>query len=313
MNSLNVCLVKRFGEKVHCPPFLYHRPASLAEAVATLAEFGDDARPLAGGQSLLPMMKLRLAAPAHLVDLGTIPGLAALVERDGELLVGAMVRHRVFEERTTVSSLPILRDAARGIADQQVRNRGTMAGSIANADPGGDWAPVLLVLGAMVDVVNAEREWSMPIAAVLSDAYVTQLADGDLIRRIRIPLPAKSTGSAYLAFKRRAGDFAIASVAVRLTVALNGECTDIGVAIGSVAPAAVAVAESGQVMLGKSPLDADAAALLGDAAAATCDGDFDRADTMAYKRSLVRTLSIRALTLAARRAQGETVDVDRHQ
>lgn len=298
---------------MHCPPFLYHRPTSLAEAVDTLAEFGDDARPLAGGQSLLPMMKLRLAAPAHIVDLGAIERLSTVEERDGELCVGAMVRHRIFEERAAVPALPILRDAARGIADQQVRNRGTMGGSIANADPAGDWAPVLLALGAMVDIVNAEREWSVSIDEILSEAYVTHLADGDLIRQLRVPLPAGSTGSAYLAFKRRAGDFALASVAVRVTAARDGSCADVSVAVGSVAPRAMVVADARAVMLGKSALDRDAAARLGDAAAAACDAEFDRPDTMAYKRSLIKVLTGRALNLAARRAQGEIVDVDRYQ
>jgi carbon-monoxide dehydrogenase medium subunit len=298
---------------VHCPPFLYHRPTSLAEAVETLAEFGDDARPLAGGQSLLPMMKLRLAAPAHIVDLGAIPRLSTVEERGGELCVGAMVRHRIFEERAAAPALPILRDAARGIADQQVRNRGTMGGSIANADPAGDWAPVLLALGAIADIINAEREWSVSIDEILSEAYVTQLTDGDLIRQLRVPLPTDSTGSAYLAFKRRAGDFALASVALRITVAHDGSCSDISVAVGSVAPRAMVVADARAVMLGKSALDRDAAARLGDAAAAACDAEFDRPDTMAYKRSLIKVLTGRALNIAARRAQGEIVDVDRYQ
>ncbi len=215
----------------------------------------------------------------------------------------------LFEYCSLPPSLLILRDAAERLADQQVRNRGTMGGSIANADPGGDWAPVLLACGAKVDVVGTGGQRSLGIEHFFIDAYTTALTDNEIVRRIRIPVPGARTGNVYVPFKRRAGDIATASAAVRIDLDESGACTDAAVALGNVGPKAALVATASELLRGRSPLDSAAASLLGSAAAEACDLFGDTSATAAYKRSLVKTLVMRALDLAARRAQGEVVDV----
>jgi carbon-monoxide dehydrogenase medium subunit len=292
--------------------FEYHRPSSLPEAVRLIAEIGDDARVLAGGQSLVPMMKLRLASPAALVDLGGIKELVDWHSGDAEIRVGAMVRHRTFQFQELPANLPILRDAVQGIADQQVRNRGTMVGSIANADPGGDWAPVLLALEATVEIVSAQGQRDLPIASFFLDAYTTGLDAAEIIRAVRFPCDGRR-GNAYLAFKRRSGDFAIASVAASFTLNEDGSCARAALALGNSAPAPLLIDQANAVYAGKHPSDPEAAKRLAGIAAESCDPFADGYGTVAYKRSLVHTLTLRALHVAARRSQGEIVDIATHR
>jgi carbon-monoxide dehydrogenase medium subunit len=256
------------------------------------------------------MMKLRLAVADEIIDLDAIDALSEFSTGDGMLSVGAMVRHRAFEYGPLPSSLPILRDAAEGIADQQVRNRGTIGGSIANADPGGDWAPVLLATGATVELVGPGGERTVAIELFFVDAYTTEIESSEIIRRIRIPIPAERSGSGYVAFKLRTGDFAAASAAVRVDLDANGVCASATVALGNVALKPLLVEAAPGIMRGRDPFDRGAAGLLGDAAAEAADPFADTHGSVAYKRSLTKTLVMRALNLAARRARGETVDAN---
>lgn len=290
--------------------FRYHRPTSLSEAVGLLDTMGQDARVLAGGQSLIPMMKLHIALPDDLIDLDAIGELSELSIEDGTICVGAMVRHRAFEHGSLAASMPILRDTVAGIADRQVRNRGTMCGSIANADPGGDWAPVLLAIGATLDVTGPGGQRSLAIGDFIVDAYTTGLAENEILSCVRIPIPTGRQASGYVALKRRTGDYAIASAAVRIDLDTGGACTGAAVALGSVATKALLVDEATDILRGQSPFERHAAERLGDAAAEACDPFSDNHGTVAYKRSLVKTLVMRALELAARRSRGETVDAN---
>jgi len=170
-------------------PFAYHRAGTLEEASRLLSELGEEARVLAGGQSLIPLMKLRLARPSALVDLSHIPGLAYVERPNGHLRIGAMARHSAIEDSAVASAIPILHDCAAGIADIQVRNMGTIGGSVAEADPHGDWAPVLLALGAEIESVGPTGVRTTPISQFIKDAFTTSLGPTELVREIRIPAP----------------------------------------------------------------------------------------------------------------------------
>ena len=197
--------------------FAYHRAASYPEAVSLLNQWGEEAKLLAGGQSLIPLMKLRLSAPRHLVDLNFIPQ-TSYIQSNGALRFGAMTRHAEIAASSDAARIPILHDCASGIADQQVRNMGTIGGSIAEADPTGDWAPVLLAIGATVRTLGPNGERSIDIGDFIQDAYTTALQPGELVTEIAVPLQPERSGGAYIALKRCAPVYASASVAVQLTM-----------------------------------------------------------------------------------------------
>ena len=288
-------------------PFHYHRAHSLAEAVTLLSQLGEEARPLAGGQSLLPLMKLRLARPAALVDLGFVPGLSAIVAQNGAIRFGAMVCHAAIEDSEIAARVPILHDCAAGIADAQVRNMGTIGGSVAEADPSGDWIPVLLTLGAEVKCTGPKGERTVGIADFVKDAYTSVLAPAELVQEIVVSVPPAMSGGAYVAFKRCAPVYASASAAVQLTLDDGKVCKDARIALGCVGLTAVVPKEAEAALRGKAitAKTVDAAA---DAAMAAADPQTDTRGSAEYKRVLVRALVKRAINLAARRARGEHVE-----
>jgi carbon-monoxide dehydrogenase medium subunit len=287
-------------------PFRYHRAKSLREASSLLAELGSEARLLAGGQSLIPLMKLRLAGPSDLIDINFIPDLAYVRESGGELRIGALARHSQLESSNAVSRVPILHDCAAGIADVQIRNRGTLGGSLAEADPTGDWAPVLLTLETTLQCVGPHGERSVALSDFITDAFTTVLAPGELVSEVRVKVPNKNSGGAYLAFKRCAPVYATASAAVQLTMK-DSTCSDAAISLGAVSLTATRLAEAEAELRGKaiSEKTADAAA---DAAAAACDPQPDMRGSVEYKRSVVRALVRNAIDIAHRRARGERVE-----
>ena len=183
-----------------------------------LAEFGDDAKLLAGGQSLIPLMKLRYANPSHLVDLNFVAGTSYIREENGTLRFGALTRHAEIEASSTAAKIPIIHDCAAGIADVQVRNRGTIGGSLAEADPSGDWATVLMTLQTEVRCQNATQDRGLQLADFIKDAYTTDLAHDELVREVAVNIPPAGAGGAYLAFKRSAPVYPTASAAVQLAM-----------------------------------------------------------------------------------------------
>src|SRR4051794_7429286 len=212
--------------------FDYFRPDSLAEAVALLAEHGEDARPLAGGQSLVPLMKLRVANPTVLVDLNRLPGLAYVERRNGTLAIGALARHADVASTAVVqATLPIMLDAARVVGDAQVRNLGTVAGALAEADPGGDWGAALLAVNGEVQCHGPDGERVIAAADLFTDYFTTALEPSELITEIRVPAPPAHSGGAYLKLERRAGDFAVVGVAAQLTLGPDGRCAEIGIGL----------------------------------------------------------------------------------
>ncbi len=188
---------KRGQQKpVYPGAFRYYRPSTLEEASSILAELGEDAKALAGGQSLIPLMKLRLSVPSALVDLNYIPDLGHIKRHNGTLHIGAMARHADIENSAEASKIAVLHDCAAGIADVQVRNRGTIGGSVAEADPSGDWGAVLLTLDTEVHAIGPNGARNIPLTDFFLDAYTTALAPGELVKEIRVKAPAKGTGGA---------------------------------------------------------------------------------------------------------------------
>src|ERR1700716_2007133 len=179
-------------------PFHYHRASSLREAATMLSQLGQNARFLAGGQSLIPSMKLRFSNPSHLVDLSFVPGTTYIKEESGALHFGALTRHGEIENSATAAVIPALHDCAAGIADVQVRNRGTIGGSLAEADPSGDWAPVLLTISCEVRCAGTAGERTLKLGEFLLDAYTTALAHDELVSEVVVKVPPSNSGGAYI-------------------------------------------------------------------------------------------------------------------
>ncbi len=288
--------------------FDYYRASSLEDAATRLLELGDDAKALAGGQSLIPLMKLRLSKPTALVDLNFISGLSQ-IERSGDVIhFGAMARHAQIEDSGLAAEIPILHDCAAGIADAQVRNRGTIGGSLAEADPTGDWGPVLLTLSTEVHCVGPKSARTIPLADFFRDAYTTALEPGELLREVRVKLPPKHSGGAYLAFKRCAPVYASASAAVQLTVQDHDTCKEARIVLGCVGLLPIRAAEAERELNGRK-LSPKAIHAAGEAALAAAEPQSDRRGSAEYKRVLVGNLVKRAIEIAMRRAAGEQVEV----
>ena len=213
--------------------FEYFSPETLEDAVALLSKYGEEASVLAGGQSLIPLMKLRLANPKYLIHLGGIQGLSTIEEQDGMIAFGALTRHAEVEESALVKAkLPMMHDAVSMIGDVQIRNLGTIGGSLAQADPAGDMAPVLLALGAQVNTLSSSGKRTLKIQELIVDAYSTDLGEDEVVTQVRVPVPQQGSGGAYLKFERRAGDFAVASVGVQISLQKEGTCSEIAVGAG---------------------------------------------------------------------------------
>jgi carbon-monoxide dehydrogenase medium subunit len=287
--------------------FHYHRAGSLKEAVAMLSQLGEEAKLLAGGQSLIPLMKLRFANPQHLVDLNFIPGTSYIKEEKGALRFGALTRHAEIESSATAAKIPILHDCAAGIADVQVRNRGTIGGSLAEADPSGDWAAVLLTLSTEVRCLGKKGSRSVPLKDFIKDAYTTALASNELVTEVVVKMPPKGSGGAYLAFKRSAPVYPTASAAVQLT--MDGDvCKDVAIALGCVGLTAIKAKDAETALRGQRITDKAISAAM-EAARAASDPQSDMRGSADYKRTLVGALVKRALEVAVRRAYGEQVEV----
>ncbi len=286
--------------------FHYQRAGSLQEAVTMLSQLGDEAKVLAGGQSLIPLMKLRFANPSHLVDLNFISGTSYIKEENNALRFGALTRHAEIEASPIAAKIPILHDCAAGIADVQVRNRGTIGGSLAEADPSGDWATVLMTLPTEVRCLGRTGERSLPLSDFIKDAYTTTLAHDELIREVVLKVPPKGSGGAYLAFKRSAPVYPTASAAVQLT--MEGDiCKDVAIALGCVGLTAIRAKEAEAALRGQRITDKTTSAAT-EAARVAADPQTDMRGSADYKRTLVAALVKRAIDIAIRRAAGQSVE-----
>ncbi len=283
--------------------FEYFRPETLKDAIELLSRYGTEARVLAGGQSLIPLMKLRLASPKYLIHLGGIQGLSTIEEQNGMICLGALTLYAEIEESSLVKTkLPILHDAVSMIGDVQIRNLGTLGGNLAHADPAGDLAPVLLALDAQVNTVGASEKRTLKIQELIVDAYSTDLESDEVVTQVLVPIPQKGSGGAYLKFERRAGDFAVASVGVQVSLKKDGTCRDIAVGLGAVGLTAIRARQAEALLRGKQIDDALAKSAAAEASA-EADPFSDIRGSAEYKRHLVGVLFQRALTIALKRAR----------
>lgn len=271
-----------------------------------LGQLGEGAKLLAGGQSLIPLLKLRFANPEHLVDLNFIPGTSIITEEAGALHFGAMARHAEIEHSPLAKKIPLLHDCAAGIADVQVRNRGTIGGSLAEADPSGDWANALITLDTTVHCLGPKGTRQITLNDFIKDAYTTALAHDELVTEVAVKIPPKGSGGAYLAFKRTAPVYPSASVAVQLT--MEGDtCKDAAIALGCVGLGAIRATEADRALRGQS-LNEKSIAAAAEAARAAADPQDDMRGTADYKRQLIAALVKKAVGIAARRARGEQIE-----
>jgi aerobic carbon-monoxide dehydrogenase medium subunit len=283
-------------------PFEYHRPASLEDAIPLLSRHGDDAKVLAGGQSLIPLMKLRLATPRHVVDINRVPGLGSVAEHDGVLAIGALVRESDLERSDLVRRrCPILLDTCRVVADPLVRNLATIGGNLAHADPANDHPATMLALGAEVVAVGPRGERRIPVDGLFTGPLTTTLAPNEILTEIRIPLPPSRSGGAYLKVERKVGDFATAAVAVQVTLTDAGACAAVGIGLTNVGPTPIKARRAEALLQGRRP---DEAAIREAARQAADESDpaADLRGPAEYKRDLVRVLTARALRRALERA-----------
>jgi len=281
--------------------FDYHRPSSVKEAVGLLAKLGEDARAIAGGHSLIPMMKLRLAAPTNLVDLGGISDLKGIKADGNDVVIGAMTtQHELIGSKLLSDELPILAETAGLIADPQVRYVGTLGGNVANGDPGNDMPSVMMCLGATYHATGKGGERKIAAREFYQGAYFTALEPGEIVTAIRIPVPPAGHGYAYEKLKRKVGDYATAAAAVVLTMSGDkiGSCS---IGLTNVAETPLWAEEAGKIVTGSS-LDGATVKKAVAAAEAITSPASDRRGTPQYRTKMAGVMLARALARARQRA-----------
>ena len=282
-------------------PFSYHRPASVADAVKLLAGLGDDARPLAGGHSLIPMMKLRLATPEHLVDLSGIGALRGVHQEYGKVVIGAMTTQHELQQSGTIAELvPILAETSLVIADPQVRYRGTIGGNVANGDPGNDMPALMLALGASYVLEGPGGKREVAARDFYHGAYFTALEPGEILTSVSIPVPPGGHGYAYEKLKRKIGDYATAAAAVILTMT-GGKVATCAIGLTNLSETPLLAEDAANAVIGTALGEPD----LKNAAAAAQKIMSPAADArgpVEYRRSVGGVMVMRALKRAASRA-----------
>jgi carbon-monoxide dehydrogenase medium subunit len=277
--------------------FDYHRPGSIDEALEMLRGLGD-AKVLAGGQSLIPVLKLRFAAPANLVDINRVPGLDGIAEEGGTLRIGALVRHNQMAGSAAVSGgYPLLAAAAPQIADPLVRNLGSVGGSLAHADPAGDWGAVMLAAGASLVLRSSRGERTMPVSEFLVDVFTTALEPDELLTEVRVPTPPPRSSGIYLKLERKVGDFATVAAAVQVEMS-DGTIGRAGIALTGVGTKNIQAAEAEASLAGTEPNE-EAFAEAGRLAAAATNPTGDVRGSVEYKRHMVEVFVRRGLAKAA--------------
>jgi carbon-monoxide dehydrogenase medium subunit len=294
------------GNSVIPGSFDYVAASSVAEAVALLQKHADGAKILAGGQSLIPILRFRLASPSVLIDINRISELDYLQESDGVLHIGALTREAALDQTPLIGArYPILRDTSTVVADPIVRNWATVGGNIAHADPANDHPATMLALGATVVVVGPNGQRTIPIDSFFTDsAFETTLRPDEVLIELRIPAPAERSGGAYLKLERKVGDYAIAGVAAYITLDSSGVVTRAGIGLTNVGSHPIKAYEAEQSLIG-SVLDEATIHHAADLAAAASEPTSDTRGPAEYKRAMVRTLCVRALRKALSRATGE--------
>ncbi len=288
-------------------PFRYHRPRSLQEAITLLSELGEGAKPLAGGQSIVPILKMRMDEPSDLVDITRLPELSHINNEQGVIRIGALCTHAQIARSDIADTVPILKDCAGGIADPQVRSLGTIGGSVSVADPSSDWPALLHVLHSEIVCQGPEGIRTVPIGEFIQDAYTTSLGDAELVTEIRFKLPPAGSGGAYIGFKKAAPSYPAASAGIQLTLDDKQVCRDITIALGSAGPTPVMSAEAEALLQGKTL----STALLREAAeiiVAASSPPSDARGSTTFKRDILKSLFMKAAATAIERAGGSQID-----
>ncbi len=281
--------------------FDYFAPATLDEAFALLEKHGDEAKILAGGHSLIPMMKLRFAQPETLIDINNIPGLSYIKEEDGHLKIGAMTRESDLEHSDVIANkYPIFTDASKLIADPQVRNMGTIGGNLAHGDAANDHPAVMFALRASVVISGSGGSRTVPIDEFFYGFYTTAIQETEILTEITIPTPTGKTGNAYHKLERKVGDYATAGVAIQLSVDDDGVCTYAGIGLTNVNPTPMRAARSEEALLGSKLTESDikAAAKF---ASEDCNPSADLRGDVDYKRAMVEVITRRMINKAISR------------
>src|ERR1700682_3816874 len=277
--------------------FDYRSPATLDEALGLLAERGDDAKIMAGGQSLIPLLKLRFAQPALIIDIGRLPSMAGIGRHNGHLSICALARHVDIERNADLPKLsPILVETVHWISDPLVRNRGTMAGSVCHADPSGDWGSVMLALDAGLVARSESGERVIPANGFFQGPFTTALKPDEIVTEIRIPMPSGPAGGAYNKLERKVGDFATVAVAVQVELS-GGKIAKAGIGLTAVGETNIKATAAEKALIGHEPTDeliAEAARLASEAA----HPKDDIRGTAAYKKDVVRVYVQRGLKTA---------------
>ncbi|WDL96269.1 FAD binding domain-containing protein [Alicyclobacillus sp. ALC3] len=285
--------------------FAYRAPETLEEALDLLEANPWDGKLLAGGHSLLPMMKLRMAAPELLIDINKIEELKGISEQDGYLRIGALTHHSDLERNLQlVPVYPLLARTARWIADPSIRNRGTVAGSLVHADPASDWGTTMLALHAEVEVASKSGRRRIAIDDFFVDTFTTALNEGELVSAVYVPTPTGEPHARYMKLERKAGDFAIVGLALQVETDMNGVVSQAGIGICACGPTPLRAVEAEQALVGQS-LTADVIKHVSGLVSHSAEPTSDLRGTAEYKRDLLRVFARRALTEIRAEQSGE--------
>jgi carbon-monoxide dehydrogenase medium subunit len=283
--------------------FQYESPGTIVDAIALLQKYGDEAKILSGGHSLLPMMKLRLATPGYVIDINNIPGLAFIKEEKGIMKIGALTREAEIEHSDLLAKyFPIFRDTTKLIADPQVRNMGTIGGNLAHGDAANDHPAVMLALNATLIATGPSGTRSIPIDEFFFGFYTTALQQDEILTEIQIPIPPAGAGNAYHKLERKVGDYATAGVAVQLTIDGKGICKSAGIGLTNVNPTPLRAARSEQVLIGNAVTE-EAIAQAAQFASEDCSPSSDLRGSEEYKRAMVAVLVKRMIQKSLERAK----------
>ena len=282
----------------------YFAPTDVAEVLTLLHQYGEQAKLLAGGQSLMPLMKLRLAEPQTIIDLNHVAALDDIREEDGRLHIGALARHAdVATHPLILQFYALLADAARNIGDPQIRNRGTIAGSLVHADPSADYPPAVMALDGQLVVAKADGDTrTVPVDDFLTGPLMSDIGEDELVTRIEIPAPVAHSGGAYAKHSQVAGDFAIISVAAQLRLDPSGVCQQASIVVGGVMPKPCRAEQAASLLQGKT-IDTTLLAQAGEAAAEEVETEDDVRASADYRRQLIRVTVPEVVRQASARAE----------
>jgi carbon-monoxide dehydrogenase medium subunit len=279
----------------------------LKEAIQMLSALGEGAKPLAGGQTLIPILKLRMDEPTDLVDIGRLPDLRFAAQQDGWIRIGALSPHGWVAKSEIAATIPIVKDCAGGIADVQVRTRGTIGGSVSAADPNCDWPALLNTLDAEVLCSGPNGDRTIPIQDFITAAYTTALTLGELVVAVRFKAPVAGSGGAYIAYKKSAAAFPVCSAGVQLTLDEGNVCRDIRIVLGGAGPTPRRALQAETELRGKT-LTEQLWLRAADAASAIAEPNSDVRGTAEYKHCLLRGLVQQAANVAVRRCANAKIE-----